>query len=95
MPMSSPATEQPQPQLGAGARAVGVVSWSAFLAAAVATMLCFAFVDPEALAAGEPPGWWTTRTRVYAIGFFFFWLVGLMAASLSWYLTRPETPPTR
>jgi hypothetical protein len=94
--MSSPATEQAPPQLGAGARAAGVVLWSAFLAAAVATMLCFAFIDPEALGAGEAPGWWTTRTRVYAIGFFFFWLVGLMAAGLSWYLTRPEaSPPTR
>jgi hypothetical protein len=94
--MSSPATEQSPPQLGLGARAAAVVIWSAFLAAAVATMLCFAFVDPEALAAGEPPGWWTTRTRVYAIGFFFFWLVGLMAAGLSWYLTRPDPlPPHR
>ena len=35
--MSSPATEQSPPQLGLGARAAGVVIWSAFLAAAVAT----------------------------------------------------------
>ncbi len=83
-----PPTDRPA-ELGAAARAAGAVLWSAFLAAAVATMLCFAFVDPDALSGGDPPYWWTSRLRVYAIGFFFFWLVGLLAAGLSWYLARP------
>ena len=85
--MSQP-TEQPH-DIGAGGRAVGVIIWSAFLAAALATMLCFALLDPLAISAGETPAWWTGRLRVYAIGFFFFWLIGLVAAALCWQLTRP------
>jgi len=75
-------------ELGNTGRALGVILWSAFLAAALATMLCFALLDPLALAAGETPGWWTDRPRVYAIGFFFFWLIGLVAAGLCWQLAR-------
>jgi hypothetical protein len=66
----------------------GVIAWSAFLAAAAATMVCFAFVDPEAWYHGAPPWWWGTRPRVYAIGFFFFWAVGLAAATLAWWLAN-------
>jgi len=75
-------------ELGQRARGIATVVWSAFLAAALATMLCFAFVDPEAWRNGEPPGWWGTRLHVYAIGFFFFWLVGLVSAALCWQLSR-------
>ena len=81
--MSPPDAEH---ELGAGGRALGVIVWSAFLAAALATMLCFAVLDPLVLAAGEPPGWCTGRLRVYAIGFFFFWLIGLISAGLCWQL---------
>lgn len=87
MPPAAPDTPT---DLRAGARATGVIVWSAFLAAALATMICFAVIDPEALGRGETPGWWTTRTRVYAIGFFFLWFTGMLAASLSWYLCRPS-----
>lgn len=85
----------PQPpasrdDLGRGARSAGIVLWSAFLAAALATMLCFAFIDPQALAMGEPPSWWSSQLHVYAVGFFFFWLVGLIAATLCWLLARHE-----
>ena len=76
----------PDTELGARGRAFGVIVWSAFLAAALATMLCFALLDPLAISAGETPTWWTGRLRVYAIGFFFFWLVGLVAAALCWQL---------
>jgi hypothetical protein len=82
------------PELGARARAAGVIVWSAFLAAALATMFCFAFLDPHSLAIGEPPPWWTTRLRVYTVGFFFFWFVSLVAASLTWYLA-PRAPRER
>lgn len=80
----------PDPDLGSRGRAWGAIVWSAFLAAALATMLCFALLDPLGLAAGETPGWWTGRLRVYAIGFFFFWLIGLVAAALSWQLAGRE-----
>ncbi len=83
------APPQPRPgELGSRARATGALVWSAFLAAALATMICFAFIDPEDIELGRAPSWWNTRLRVYAIGFFFFWLVGFVAAWLSWVLAR-------
>lgn len=86
-PPSEPdnAVERPR-ELKPRGRAIGVIVWSAFLAAAIATMVCFAVVDPASFEAGETPGWWSGRLRVYAIGFFFFWLIGLVAAGLSWQL---------
>ena len=78
------------PQLGRRARGIAAIVWSGFLAAALATMLCFAFIDPLALRGGETPQWWSSRLHVYAIGFFFFWLVGLIAAALAWQLARDE-----
>jgi hypothetical protein len=83
-----PPVGEPGHDLGNRARAAGVIVWSAFLAAALATMLCFAFLDPQGMAHGEAPSWWTSRLRVYAIGFFFFWLIGLVAAALCWNLSR-------
>lgn len=71
-----------------GLRAGGVIAWSAFLSAAAATMVCFAFIDPQAWHDGSPPSWWGDRLHVYAIGFFFFWGVGFVAAGLAWYLGR-------
>ena len=76
-------------QLTRPARVAGIIGWSAFLAAAVATMLCFAFLDPQALALGDPPAWWGPRMRMYAIGFFFFWFVGLVASGIAWLLIFP------
>jgi hypothetical protein len=84
--------EQPR-ELGLGGRALGVIVWSAFLAAALATMVCFALLDPLAVSAGETPGWWSDRLHVYAVGFFFFWLIGLVAAALCWQLTGPRREP--
>jgi hypothetical protein len=72
------------------ARVAGIIGWSSFLAAALATMLCFAFLDPQALVAGEAPAWWGPRMHVYAMGFFFFWFVGGVASVLSWSLAHPR-----
>lgn len=85
MPPPRPANRQ---GLSRGARTAGIMLWSAFLAAAIATMLCFAFVDPEALAIGSPPSWWSSRMHVYAVGFFFFWVIGVIAAFLAWFLAH-------
>ena len=87
--MNTPTAETTE-KLGERGRATGAIVWSSFLAAALGTMLCFAFLDPEGVAAGELPSWWTTRRAVYALGFFFFWLIGLVAATLCWQLARPE-----
>jgi len=75
-------------ELGQRARGIAAIVWSGFLAAAIATMLCFAFLDPDAIHSGETPPWWSSRLRVYAVGFFFFWLIGLIAATLCWQLSR-------
>jgi hypothetical protein len=72
------------------ARVGGIVGWASFLAASVATMVCFAFVDPQAFAAGHPPAWWGSRMQVYAVGFFFFWLTGAVAATVAWLLAHPR-----
>jgi hypothetical protein len=84
-----PAThvECPRP-LSRLARAVGIIGWASFLTAALATMLCFAFLDPQSFVEGLAPSWWGPRMRVYAIGFFFFWFVGIAAATLAWLLSR-------
>ena len=88
--MNSPLPADTTAELSERGRALGAIVWSSFLAAAVGTVLCFAFLDPEGIAAGDLPAWWTTRRAVYALGFFLFWLIGLMAAALCWQLARPE-----
>jgi hypothetical protein len=96
--MSLPAADLPNTAPGAArshARVAGAIVWSGFLSAALGTMVCFAFVDPAAMAAGEVPPWWSSRPRVYAIGFFFFWVVGFIAAGLSWLLSRTAEAPAR
>jgi hypothetical protein len=66
---------------------VGVVLWCSFLAACVATMLFFAVFDPVYLKQDDdpPPGLADRRTG-YAIGFFFFWVVTTISASLTAWL---------
>ena len=88
--MSTPRPPDAPRALGRATRVAVIIGWSAFLSAALATMVCFAFVDPDAFANGTPPGWWGPRMHVYAIGFFFFWSVGAAAAALSWSLARPR-----
>jgi hypothetical protein len=60
---------------------VAVALWSAFLAACLGTLLCFAYLDPAALGISD-------RTGAYTVGFFFFWFIGSIAAGLSVYLLR-------
>jgi hypothetical protein len=72
------------------ARVMGILVWASFLAASIATMFCFALLDPQALAVGDAPSWWSSRLQVYGIGFFFFWLVGMAAATLAWMLAHPR-----
>jgi hypothetical protein len=77
-------------------RAVGSIGWATFLTAASATMLCFAFLDPQSFLDGYAPSWWGPRMRVYAIRvfffffFFFFSFVGIAAATLAGLLARPR-----
>jgi hypothetical protein len=86
---ASPPAEETH-ELGRRARGIAAIVWSGFLAAAIATMLCFAFLDPQAMRGGDAPGWWSSRSHVYAVGFFFFWLIGLIAATICWLLARRD-----
>lgn len=90
MTMSTPQLLDVPRQLPRAVRVAVIIAWSAFLAAALATMVCFAFLDPDALAAGAPPPWWGSRMQVYALGFFLFWFVGVAAATIAWSLARPR-----
>ena len=72
------------------ARTVGVVVWCSFLAAAAATMVVFAFLDPAGLSHDKMPSWWTSRRAVYAVGFFFLWAVAAGAAALTIYMAHTE-----
>ncbi|HPF28223.1 MAG TPA: hypothetical protein P5528_15200 [Steroidobacteraceae bacterium] len=88
--MSTPVNNDLPPDLSPRSRSVAVVAWSGFLVAAIATMICFALLDPAAIADGGLPEWWSDRLTVYAIGFFFFLLVGLSSAAMAVYLVRTE-----
>jgi hypothetical protein len=68
---------------------VGLVWWSSFLAAGVASMLFFAAVDPQLLRDAGPPIFDNlSREAGYAVGFFFFWALAASAAALSVYMVR-------
>ncbi len=67
------------------------VSWSSFLAASVATLLCFAVVDPAPiglqLSASDEP--WS-RLTLYSLGFLFFWFCCAIAAGLAAWMLEPR-----
>lgn len=65
----------------------GIVVWSGFLAACVASLFFFAVFDPVLLAADQhPPSWLADRMTGYTVIFFFFWFVTTAAAVLTAYL---------
>jgi hypothetical protein len=74
-------------------QAIAIVVWISFLIAAIGTMLFFALFDPvdltgifdEDLDIGSEAG--------YAAGFFFFWMLTVIASALTAWLVR--TAPKR
>ena len=67
--------------------------WPSFLAASLATMFFFAFVDPSVFAEGAvTPHWPEGRMAGYALGFFFFWAICTLSSALTLYLARTATP---
>jgi Na+-driven multidrug efflux pump len=78
---------------------VAIVTWPSFLVASVATMICFAFIDPVLVGNDDyPPPAFASRMSGYAIGFFFFWLISALSSLLTLYLARtarPEPPSTQ
>ena len=69
-------------------RDIAVIGWASFLAAAVASMVLFAFVDPGALSDVTEPPFGVSRMTGYAIGFFFLWMLAAGSAALTVYLIR-------
>ncbi len=66
---------------------IAVVTWTSFLVACVATMIFFAFIDPDYLMEVLNHPWWLpSRMGGYALGFFFFWFMSACAASLTAYM---------
>lgn len=86
---------EPPPPWSVTAQTVAAVLWPSFLAAALATMLCFAFVDPEHLGDFTTPPLELSRTASYGLGFFFFWFVAAMSSAVSAYLLRTARPDAR
>lgn len=71
-------------------RTVGVVSWCSFLVAAAATMVVFAFVDPQSVHVPDGPDWTRDRRTIYALGFFAFWIVAAGSAALTMYMAHTD-----
>lgn len=70
-----------------------ITLWPSFLVASVATMVCFAFLDPILIGHDDyPPPAFATRMTGYAVGFFFFWLITALSSLLTLYLARTEQP---
>ena len=63
-------------------------AWPAFLVAGVVEMVVFAFVDPEQLHGfnGEPLE--LSRSAVYTLSFFTFWLAAMASSALTTLLAR-------
>jgi hypothetical protein len=63
-------------------RRAGAVLWPSFFAAAVASTVCFAVVDPAAL---DLPSWLpeSSRTGLYTLGFLAFWGATLAASAFT------------
>ena len=68
---------------------LALVVWPSFLAAAVASLLFFAAVDPQILRDAGPRIFDNlNRESGYALGFFFFWIIAALASFLSVYMIR-------
>jgi len=76
-------------------RDIAVVGWVSFLVASAATMLFFAWIDPQEMSQVAESPLPHDRMSGYALGFFFFWAVTAAAAALTVYLirTRHGHPP--
>jgi hypothetical protein len=66
---------------------IAILLWASFLAACIATMLFFAYFDPQFLARDDdPPAWLADRTAAYSLFFFFSWGTSALAAFITAYL---------
>jgi len=68
---------------------IGAILWPSFIAAGMATVVFFAFVDPLRLRDITFPSQEISRELGYTVGFFMFWAVTAAASAVTWYLLRP------
>ena len=64
------------------------ILWPSFLTAGVATILFFAYFDPQLLMQVSGYGE-ITRMAGYTIGFFLFWLLTSITCVMTCYFQRP------
>lgn len=78
------------PAWSRGLRKVMSTGWASFLTACIASVLFFAVFDPARLA--EAADWPLELSRMggYALLFFFFWAIGIGAASITLVLMRRD-----
>lgn len=88
MPEVPDATLPEQRPWSRQAQAIAAVLWPSFLAASVATMLFFAFVDPVEMREAMSVAPEFSRMTGYALGFFFFWLIALISSATSVFLLQ-------
>ncbi len=67
----------------------GAILWPSFVAAGLASVIFFAFVDPLRLQAISFPGTAISRELGYSVGFFMFWSVTALSSAVTGYLLRP------
>lgn len=68
---------------------IGAILWPSFFSAGVATMVCFAIVDPLELRDLLFPRLPMTRELGYTLAFFMFWIATANASLFTWILLRP------
>ena len=87
--MSAPAPfdHPPRPM----AQRVGAILWPSYFAAGVATMVFFAYVDPQQLRDMTFPDLPMSRAMGYSLGFFMFWLATASSSYFTWILLRPAS----
>ena len=83
---------EPHPDWSRRAQDIAAILWPSFLAAAAATMIFFALIDPAALAEATFPVLDIGRSTGYAIGFFFFWLLAAGSSFVTVFLIRTKAP---
>ena len=85
-----------QSELGLRGRLAFTVAWCSFLSASMATLVFFAFVDPAPFVAVlQPTGVLPSRTALYSLAFFFFWIVSAVSAGLTASLLCTSPPARR
>ena len=87
-PAARPPPDQERPPL---VQRLGAVLWPSFFSAGVATMVCFAFIDPLALRDITFPQLVISRELGYTLGFFLFWVATAASSLFTSLLLSPAS----